>query len=385
MNVLEKYATTCGVKVSELNFDTGYFPLPCDKYIVIDNRNKSSSNVYDLYPDVMIYMYKILKENDIKVIYFSKDEHDKIEGYDIYYYIGLTKKQEAFFLKNSLLNICSDNLSNHISTSLNVQNIGLYSIFPPEVTQPLIGGCHFAIESHRDGNLPSYGLEESPKTINFISPEIISQKILDLLSINRHIKYDCFYIGDFYATKVVEVIPDFVAHSSFMQGRALNLRLDYHFDEEKLCSWLSGRRLNVVTDKKINTSILKHFKDNIAQITIKINDSFDEKYLEAIRELGINLEIYCDEIEKINDYRFKFFDFIIHKDESKSKNDVPDKLRPDSKFVTSKVLLSEGKKYSCLTSKKMGKELTLEPEQVYDTPDFWKELDHYRLINEIQS
>ena len=34
-------------------------------------------------------------------------------------------------------------------------------------------------------------------------------------------------------------------------------------------------------------------------------------------------------------------------------------------------------------AKKAGKELTNQPELIYDTDEFWKELDHYRLINEL--
>ena len=34
-------------------------------------------------------------------------------------------------------------------------------------------------------------------------------------------------------------------------------------------------------------------------------------------------------------------------------------------------------------AKKAGKELTSDAEPVYDSGDFWKELDHYRLINEL--
>ena len=44
--------------------------------------------------------------------------------------------------------------------------------------------------------------------------------------------------------------------------------------------------------------------------------------------------------------------------------------------------LSEGKKYSCYEAKKIKKELTNQPESIYDTEEFWKELDHYRLFNE---
>ena len=52
-------------------------------------------------------------------------------------------------------------------------------------------------------------------------------------------------------------------------------------------------------------------------------------------------------------------------------------------FLSGKVLISEGQKYSCLEAKKQKNVLTGEPEIVYDTKDFWKELDHYRLFNNI--
>ena len=45
--------------------------------------------------------------------------------------------------------------------------------------------------------------------------------------------------------------------------------------------------------------------------------------------------------------------------------------------------MSEGQRYSCLEAKKQKKVLTGDPEVVYDTKDFWKELDHYRLFNTI--
>ena len=70
----------------------------------------------------------------------------------------------------------------------------------------------------------------------------------------------------------------------------------------------------------------------------------------------------------------------------KSKSDLKDnlvKLKGSTTFLSGKILLSEGKKYSCYEAKKAKKELTTQPEMVYDTEDFWKELDHYRLINDL--
>ena len=52
-------------------------------------------------------------------------------------------------------------------------------------------------------------------------------------------------------------------------------------------------------------------------------------------------------------------------------------------FFSQEILISDGEKYSCLEAKKQKNVLTGEPEIVYDTKDFWKELDHYRLFNNI--
>ena len=81
-----------------------------------------------------------------------------------------------------------------------------------------------------------------------------------------------------------------------------------------------------------------------------------------------------------------FFDFEINESLFKKKEDLDDAkslVNDKTKFLTGKILLSEGKKYSCFEAKKAGKELTNQPELIYDTDEFWKELDHYRLINEL--
>jgi hypothetical protein len=383
MNVLEKYASSCGVKLDSPTVASSYFPLPYDRYIVIDNRNRNGMNVYDMYTDVIAYIAPVLKEHGIGIISLCKDTKSIIEKTRPY--ISLNKKQEAYILDNSLLNVCSDNLSSYFSSALDVPSISLYATYPADINKPIWSEKHLCIESKRSGNLPAYGVKEDPKSINFIEPEKIAQAVFDKLNIDKKIKWESIFIGDHYPVKIVEVIPDFVADPSFMKSRALNVRMDHHFDEKILCYWLKDRYLNILTDKPINIDILKYFKKNVAQFTVSINDEFTEEYLKSVQEIGIKLEIFCEDLDKINEYRFKFFDFQVNDSDWKSKEDAGDELTDQTKFVTSKVVLSGGKKYSCYESKKQEKELTGEPEVIYDTPEFWKELDHYRLINELQS
>lgn len=380
MNLLEKYSSSCGVKISKPDIAISYFPHRFDKYIVIDNTNKNSMNVYDLYSDVISYIFPILQANHISIVSFCKDDKSTIEKTNPY--ISLEKKQEAYLLQNSLLNVCSDNLSSYISSALDVPCISLYGIFPSEVSKPLWSDKLQVIESDRDGNLPSYGGKEEPKSINLIPPEQIANTILSSLGLDCLVPHDTIFIGDLYPVKVVEVVPNFATEPSFLNGRALNLRMDYHFDEDNACQWISGRKVNILTDRKVNIKILQYFKKNIAQFTVSINNSFDEGYLKQVQEIGIPLEIFCEDKSKIKDFRFKFFDFEINENIWKSKSDAGAKLNASTKFLTSKIILSEGKKYSCYQAYLNKKELTGGAELIYDSDDFWKELDHYRLVNE---
>jgi hypothetical protein len=385
MNILEKYATNCGVKIREPHVPVSYFPLREQEYIIIDNRCKYNTNIYECFSDVMSYIHPVLKKHEISVYSFDSDENNVIEG--ALPFIGLFKKQESYLIKNSRLVLGSDNLSNYIAAAFRVPSIGLYSAYPACSTAPLWGDNHVVIESHRDGNLPGYGIGESPRTINFIEPEKIANQIFKSLEIDHIVEHETFYMGDLYPTRVVEVIPDFIPPSSdFLSGRAVNLRMDYHFDEESAIRWLDNRNLNILTDKPINLNLLKYFKKNIAQLTININDSFDEPYLKQAKAAGINVQIFCENNEKLSDYRFKLFDFDVNESMFKKKDDLGDdlnKINENTKFLSGKVLLSDGKKYSCYEAKKAKKELTGAPEVVYDSNDFWKELDHYRLINDL--
>lgn len=378
MNVLEKYASSCGVKISKPNVGASYFPLKWDKYIVIDNRNKNGGNVYDSYSDVMSYIHPILEKEGIGIVSFAKEEKYIIEKTAPY--ISITKKQEAYFIQNSLLTVSSDNLSAYLADGQGVPSIGLYSIYPSESNRPIWTDKHTVIESERCGNLPSYGVAEDPKAINFIEPEKVAQAILDKVGIDFKILHDTVFIGDLYSIKVVEAIPDFATEPNFMKNKALNIRMDYHFDEQNLCHWLTGRYINILTDKKINLDLLRHYKKNIAQLTVTINDNFDEAYLKEVRKIGIKLEIFCENPEKIEKYRFKYFDFKINESEYKTKEDIDFEINDKSVFVSSKILLSEGQKFSCYEAKKQKKPLTGGVEPVYNTEDFWKELDYYRII-----
>jgi len=384
MNVLEKYSINCGVKVSRPSVASSYFPVADEKYIILDGRNKYKSNIYELFPDVLAYIQQNLHSEGIKVYAFNDKQEDVATGTQPF--INLTRKQEAYLIKNSLLVICGDNLTSYYAAALGVPCVALYSAYPAACTAPIWGNSHTSIESDWLGNLPAYGVEENPKAINFIHPEKIANTILQKLNFGQSINVETIYIGDHYPTKVVEVIPDFVAPPDFLQGRAINLRADYHYHEERIVHWLQGRTVNLLVNNPINLNLLKYFQKNIVQLTVNINDQFSEQYLKDVMSTGVPLEIFCEDKDELSAYRFQFFDFDIEESIFKSKKDLDkslNKFNKNTKFLSGKILISDGQRYSCLEAKKQKNVLTGEPEVVYDTEDFWKELDHYRLFNNI--
>tara|TARA_Y100000310_G_scaffold150830_1_gene150324 strand:- start:144 stop:1298 length:1155 start_codon:yes stop_codon:yes gene_type:complete len=384
MNLLEKYSTNCGVKISNPRPATSYFPLRDRRYIIVDDRNLYPTNSYDLFEDVLAHLGPSLDKHNIEIYAFHSDPKKTLVGTQPF--INLTKKQEAYLIKNAELVVACDNLSSYYASAFKVPSVGLYSAYPAACKRPLWSDNHVSIESERQGNLPGYGVEESPKAINFIEPEKIASVILDGLGLNEAVTLETIYLGDLYPTKVVEVIPDFTTSPDFLKGKAINLRADYNFNEELVVHWVKDRVVNLMIDEPISLNLLKYFKKNIVQVTINLNDSFSEEYLQGIIAAGVPLEIFCEDKDKLANWRFKFFDFDIEESIFKSKSDLDEslnKFNKTTKFLSGKVLLSEGEKYSCLEAKKQKNALTGGPEIVYDTKDFWKELDHYRLFNNI--
>ena len=353
MNVLEKYSVNCGVKISRPAVASSYFPLRDESYIIFDARSFYQTNTYDLLSDVIAHIERALERNHIKIYSFLVDEKETLPGTQSF--INLTKKQEAYLIKHAALVVSCDNLSTYYASALDVPSIGLYSAYPSECKKPLWSDNHTALESDWLGNLPAYGIEENPKAINFIKPEVIASAILKKLRFEDHILIETLYIGDHYPIKVVEVIPDFSVPPDFLQGKAINLRADYHFNEELIIHWLQGRAVNLLVEKPINVNLLKYFKKNIVQLTININDSFSEEYLREVGATAIPMEIFCEDKEKLQDFRFNLFDFNIEKSIFKTKKDLDEslnKINKNTKFLSGKVLMSEGQRYSCLEAKK---------------------------------
>jgi hypothetical protein len=386
MNLTEKMALDCGVKVSEPYLDRYFLPTKNDDYIIIDTRSKNTSSEYDYFSDVLDLIKDYLKNANIDVFQLAGEKNDKLACDRCY--ISINKKQENYLISKTKLLISNENYTLYTASVFNVKSIGLYSLYNPKNLKPIWNeNSQIILESDREGNFPSYGTsKETPKTINFISPYVIAKNILDSLGIKNNLsKFELTHLGKSFHQKIIEVVPDFISSEEFMKSRSINLRLDYikNLNVSVFNYWLANRKVNIITDKDINVNLIAPFKNNIILMTIMMSPNISEKFLKTCKSIGLKLKIFCDTEDALNEYRFKFLDWEIHKDfekESTLKNIK--NISKNSKFISSKILISKGKQFSCKANYTLNKHLDNSDECVILSREFEKEIEFFKIYNE---
>jgi hypothetical protein len=114
-----------------------------------------------------------------------------------------------------------------------------------------------------------------------------------------------------------------------------------------------------------------------------MSPNISEKFLKTCKSIGLKLKIFCDTEEALNEYRFKFLDWEIHKDfekESTLKNIK--NISKNSKFISSKILISKGKQFSCKANYMLNKHLDNSDEHVILSREFEKEIEFFKIYNE---
>ena len=78
MNLTEKMALDCGVKITKPYLDRYFLPLKTDNYIIFDTRGKNTFSEYDYYSDVLDLIKDYLKEYKIEVFQLATDKNTKL-------------------------------------------------------------------------------------------------------------------------------------------------------------------------------------------------------------------------------------------------------------------------------------------------------------------
>jgi|TARA_R110000824_G_scaffold68589_1_gene177242 hypothetical protein len=384
MHLLEHYALSCGAQISKPSTPTSYIPIPFTEYIVVSLEAEVESKKYDYYQDVISHITPLLKEAGIKIIQIGKKEDQKLKG--VFQYLGTTKKHQNYLIQNSRLVLSNDFYSAHMAGILNKKLVTLFGPLYKDISKPFWGDAsnQTLIESHRNGEKPSFsGQEKGYKRINLIFPEEIARAVLDLLQIPHPLEnINTLYLGKHYTTPVIEAIPDFDPPPSLYQASSINLRLDLHFDPEIMSKWAFNRKLNIITDQKIERKYLDIIRPHVAQVMYKVSEKTEESGIREMQEGGYKLYLYTEDEENISDIRLKLIEWEVnlHKIKTKKELDKYSDICDNTCFKSSKIMTSKNKNYSSSASWKAGIEKH-ENEEAIDSPEFWKELDYLRIYN----
>lgn len=384
MHLLERYALNCGVKIDKPQIEEQFYPLLSDNFILLHPDSDMDSKRYDHYDEVINICSNFFKENSINIIQIGSQDNVLIPGC-IDLRGRLSIRQTAYVVNKCKLLVGNDNFSAHIASGSGKKNVALYSTTQKECCFPYwTSSKNCSLLEPPTKKKPSFAEKEYPKSINLIKPEVIASSILNHLNINHDLdNYKTLSIGEYYNFPVIEVIPDFNALDYNINKNTLNVRMDYHFDENNLFSWSQNRDICVVTNRPISKECLRAIKPSLQQVIFRADLSTRPSDLATIKKIGTNLKVSTDDEENLNEIRYNLIDWEVELEQKKSKKDLDakDDICYTTKYITSKITLSRGKKYASKAAWKQDIEMTSKQANIIDNNDFWEEVDHFMIFN----
>lgn len=380
-HLVEEYAKNLGVKIGKPVFPTHYLPVIDDKFITVHVDDKIDSKFYEFFPEVVELLKKLLAPLGYKIYQIGGDKDPQLPLVDKSF-LGFTRKQTSYIIKQSSLHLGIDSFPVHQASAFNVPIVVLYSHIYPQHAYPYWSDPKKVriMEADRSGRKPSYSYFEKPKSINTIKPEDIVKNVCELLSVPYTKSIRTLFIGELYSQAVVEIVPNFYGFSDDLKNRVINIRMDYHHNENCLVNWCSNYACHIVSNQPITISALAQCKKNIKQITFKINNTTDYtlEYLESVKNLGLDVVCSSTNKEDLSPIRNFYFDFKIELEDQPSSEKI-EKLSkiPNLKFLTKKDIFSNGKRYSSKAHMNSDQVFVDRSSNVIYSPEFWDDLEHY--------
>lgn len=352
MHLIERYATSCGVKIDKPYIYETFFPIPVEKYISFQPFSKYPSKNYDYWDEVIAIINPYLQKENINIIHIGAKDDKPINN--TINLCGQTKiSQAAYIIKNGLMHVGADSFAAHIASGYGKKIVALYSNnninnVKPYWTKPE----DMILLEPNIGKKPQYSINEIPKSINNIKPEIIAESVLKLLNIKYNSLPKTIHIGQDYINKTLEIIPDKPLNTAQIGIDNIIVRMDYLFNEQILEFYLQNKKCIIFTNKPISENLLSKYKQNIPQLIYIIEKDNDPLFAKTLKNNAINTTYisYLSE-EDLNPFKLNYMDYglIIRKDYPKDKIN----FNKNTYFRSSKIILSsEGQfntKYQWIT------------------------------------
>jgi len=381
-HILEEYAKSLGVLISKPIISEHYFPIPENKYITIYSEENIQSKNYKYFNLMLDLVGPILKQQNIKIIQIdckgrSLNSVNKVLG-------GLSFKQYANILSNSLLHIGVDNVYSHYVSSKNVPLVNLFGNTYPSITN----GYWSKNDKKKDiapiwDVKPCLNLHDPKSEINKIKAEQIAQSVLDLLKINKRINFKTIRIGDLFDSAITEVVPTSFAPISINQNEVLFLRVDRGYNQEAFVKYCQNYKVCVISDQLIQLSELEKSKHNIKKISVFIDKDFEEipeKYFEVLKLWGIELQLMTKIKEDFSYLKNKYFDHSVNF--YTQKKGKPENISSKNLFLSGKRVFEGGIEYPSLFHCRIKNKSLEQGMNVVDNNEYWEEQEHFYIYDQ---
>ncbi len=387
MKLLELYALTTGLKVNKPYIYKAFYPLPFSKYITIHASSGMKAKSYSFWEDVVELMRPTLEKAGISIVQIGGEEDEELKHCN-HLQGRLNIQQTAYIISNSLLHLSNDTFSAHVAGAMDIPLVSVYGstsvknhspfFYKPEVTT--------FIEAERGGFPPSFAAEESPKMVDTIKPEQIANAGLKLFEAS--VTRKSLYFGEYYPTYIVEYIPDHIISGNYLANGIINIRMDYHFDEENFVKVIYNRKCNVICDRPIKINLIRSFKSHINRMSFEVKEDTSPEYVKQLKGTGIDLHLFTSESdeEKVKALRLKHFEYDIVQEKvvTKESLDIKDKIGYNTCYKTNKFILAKDGTFLSKAdwlAKKSVKNFDDNIREISDTPEFWAESEYFYIFN----
>lgn len=374
MHLIEKYATSAGVKINKPEIYYKYFPVPCDRYILFCPDNQKNDLTYDNWQVVLDGIYQFLQVLNISVIQIGNDKSKKYNNCFFLSEETIDYQNIAYLVKNSELILGVDGIINHLASIYNKKIVSLYSNVNTENFKPYWGDkANQILLSPVYKNKPFYGGNKIHRNINTIYPESIIKSVLNLLNFKFNQMLNTIHIGNNFHNKTLDIIPDGNINLENLNIDTFIIRMDLSFNINILMDLLKIKKSIVVTDKPIDKEIIIENKKNIIKVVYFIKSKNDPDFVKTLKYNNINYilisELEEDEIDRIK-INYMDYGLIIRK----IKN-IPDFQLPKDRNVSyrsSKMYLSSKGLFNSLYAWKNNLK---NHQDVKDDDLFWEDLN----------
>jgi hypothetical protein len=375
-HLLEEYAKNLGVKIAQPIVKGHFFPLVGEKYITLSTEKEHGSQSYKYYNIVLDLVRPALNAHNIKIIQINGPP---IKGIDIL--LNLTFKQQYFILSNSLLYLGNDGVLSHAASTLGAPTVNLFGNTFPSVNRPLFSAAKNNTNIAPEWkNKPCLSLKDPQQQINKIHPEVVAQAILDSLKIDHTPTFQTRYQGEQFGSSIVEVVPTSFSPLRIPASHQIFLRLDYGFDESAFLEFCKHHKVSLISDKLIQPHGLEKIAGNIQKLFVFIDSSWDTippNYFKVLKNHDIHCTLLVKDKKQLGGLKNKYFDVEVELFEQ--NEDKVEGLSPEARFLSTRRIIEGGKEYLSYAHWKKNLDKNNE---VIDSPEYWRDLDHFYIYEQ---